>query len=988
MKKITFTAWAVPLLWMLTSILGSYTLYAQSQPWVVSGVVTDEQSQPLEGVVVWQPHTDSQTLTNELGYYTLSIEKEEAIHFEYLGYQTVVRKASGSVLNVSLKPSDEELDEIIINAGYYNVSDKERTGSISRITAKEISQQPVANPLAAMQGRMAGVNITQNSGVPGGGFDIQIRGRNSLRTEGNAPLYIVDGVPYLSESTSNSNISASILRSTANNPLEQIDPNTIESIEVLKDADATAIYGSRGANGVILITTKKAYREKLNVQYHSNISLGSVPKFMRLLHTKEYIDMRHEAFINDAITEIPESAYDINGTWSKDRYTDWQKVLIGGTAINTQNSLSINGGSEHTKFYVQASTSKDGTVFPGEYGNKKKNIFLQFSHQLDNNKGFLQGQVLRGEFNNHLIGTDLTREALTLAPNAPQLYDEEGNLNWENGTFNNPLRWLNQQYRMKGSQMLSAWIGKYAFSNRLEGIISGGFTESHSNETKLSPHTIYNPNWGLNSSSSNILLSNSKSNQWTLEPQLHYNHSFDKHRLNVIVGTTFLKNTSEQLAFYASNFASNEMLSNISAAKTLQTINNVHTEYAYQAIFGRMNYSYATKYFVNVTGRRDGSSRFGDNKKWGNFGAVGVAWLFSNERIFQNSSILTHGKLRASYGVTGSDRIGDYQYLDIYNYTGNIYDIGGIAPQRLVNKSFGWEANTKKEMALEFALFQDVFRFQISHYYNNTSNQLVGIPLPTTTGFTSVLANLPAEVVNKGWEIDSEVRIIKNDFSWQLGGNISWNKNILKSFPDLEQSTYANQYVIGQPTSIAKVYEYKGFNELSKVYEFKDFNGDGVITAVEDKKKLIDLTPKYTIGIYQNFTYKDWSLSFLLQGVKQLGSNYLLEWPMYGSFANQPIQNIKAQQYPSAGYNNALNSTYNQYMQSDQAFTDASFIRLKNLQITYTLNSKSNLCKTTFLISGQNIYTWTKYKGLDPESQNIGAVPPLRTWSFGININL
>src|SRR5690606_7342909 len=312
MKKITFTAWAVPLLWMLTSILGSYTLYAQSQPWVVSGVVTDEQSQPLEGVVVWQPHTDSQTLTNELGYYTLSIEKEEAIHFEYLGYQTVVRKASGSVLNVSLKPSDEELDEIIINAGYYNVSDKERTGSISRITAKEISQQPVANPLAAMQGRMAGVNITQNSGVPGGGFDIQIRGRNSLRTEGNAPLYIVDGVPYPSQSVSDQSLSGLLFSKGDVSPLNTINPNDIESIEVLKDADATAIYGSRGSNGVVLITTKKGIYDKTRFSIQSTTSINTVARPVDLLNTEEYLQVRRDAFANDGVIEYPANAYDVN----------------------------------------------------------------------------------------------------------------------------------------------------------------------------------------------------------------------------------------------------------------------------------------------------------------------------------------------------------------------------------------------------------------------------------------------------------------------------------------------------------------------------------------------------------------------------------------------------------------------------------------------------------------------------------------------------
>src|SRR5690606_3057491 len=342
--------------------------------------------------------------------------------------------------------------------GYYSVKDKERTGSISKITAKEIGQQPVANPLAAMQGRMAGVNITQSSGTPGGGFDIQIRGRNSLRTEGNAPLYIVDGVPFLSESNSSRNLSASIFISTANSNLQLINPNDIESIEVLKDADATAIYGSRGANGVVLITTKKGVEQPTVYSVQSSTAVSTVPKYMNLLKTQNYIELRKQAFENDGITTYPANAYDVNGTWDQDRYTDWQKELIGGKAVSQQTLASIRGGNKKNQYMVQTSIAKDGTVFPGDYGNTRKNILGQLSHRVPSNKWFFQAQFLRGESNNRLLGTDLTREALILPPNAPALYDELGNLNWENSTWDNPLRWENQLYTTKNVQWLTSWI--------------------------------------------------------------------------------------------------------------------------------------------------------------------------------------------------------------------------------------------------------------------------------------------------------------------------------------------------------------------------------------------------------------------------------------------------------------------------------------------------------------------------------------------------
>src|SRR5690606_19250185 len=280
MKKITFAALAVPLMWVLLLLLliSNYKVYAQ-EPMVLSGIVKSADGTPLEGVTVWQKDSDNGTQTNEQGFYTLSIVPNVTITFEYLGFKTQHLKASGNVLNVTLQTDDDMLDEVVINAGYYSVKDKERTGSISKITAKEIGQQPVANPLAAMQGRMAGVNITQSSGTPGGGFDIQIRGRNSLRTEGNAPLYIVDGVPYPSQSMSDSNIAGGILPVSIGSPLNSIDPDNIESIEVLKDADATAIYGSRGSNGVVLITTKKGSSDKISIAVQSTTSVSSVSKY-------------------------------------------------------------------------------------------------------------------------------------------------------------------------------------------------------------------------------------------------------------------------------------------------------------------------------------------------------------------------------------------------------------------------------------------------------------------------------------------------------------------------------------------------------------------------------------------------------------------------------------------------------------------------------------------------------------------------------------
>ncbi|KAA5535602.1 SusC/RagA family TonB-linked outer membrane protein [Paenimyroides baculatum] len=991
MKKITFAALAVPLMWVLLLLLffNSNKLHAQETT-VLSGVVKTADGTPIEGVTVWQQNTDNGTQTNEQGFYTLSISPNAVIVFEYIGYKTQTVKASGSILNVTLTADDDMLDEVVINAGYYSVKDKERTGSISKITAKEIGQQPVANPLAAMQGRMAGVNITQSSGTPGGGFDIQIRGRNSLRTEGNAPLYIVDGVPFLSDTNSTGDLSVEILRSTANNPLQLINPNDIESIEVLKDADATAIYGSRGANGVVLITTKKGTNQPTVFSLQSHTAIGVVPNFMNLMNSGEYLQMRRDAFANDKIAEYPANAYDMNGTWDANRYTDWQQQLIGGKAVSQQVSASVRGGDKRNSFMVQASTAKDGTVFPGDYGNKRKNILAQFSHITDDEKWNISTQFVRGESDNRLLGVDLTRDALTLAPNAPALYNPDGSLNWENGTWNNPLRWTNQTYNAKNVQWLTAWNLEGKLTRSLTFKAVAGYNEMNGDEWKIIPHTIYNPAMGLTSANSSSMQGITKASVWNLEPQLHFHEQFGRHKVTALVGTTFLKQSNAKQVWRASNFGSDAQIQNFLAAKTLRLMTNMANEYAYQAVFTRLNYMYDDRFIVNITGRRDGSSRFGPNKRWGNFGAVGAAWLFSREKIFEDSSWLSFGKLRASYGTTGSDRIGDYQYLDTYQYSGGVYEGGGLAPARLYNPDFSWETNRKMEAAMELSLFNNRVSLSAAYYRNVSGNQLVGVPLPGTTGFASVLANLPAEVENTGWEFEFKYRVLSgNDWNWSLFGNWSSNRNKLLEFPGLDASTYKNMYTIGQPTSMIYVYDYTGTDPVSGAYTFRDVNGDGVWNAADDKKRIVDLTPRYSAGIGSEASYRNWSLDLLFHAVKQQGANAALGFGMPGTFTNQPADalSVSAQQ-PSAGYNNDFNAAYSRYAQSQQAFTDASFIRLKNVTLAYSIPRVfASKLSGRIYISGQNVFTWTNYKGLDPESQGITSLPPLRVWSAGFILN-
>lgn len=984
----------------------SYLLQYKQQKGIIkiSGTVKDAQD-VLGGVIV---SVGNKTVATDLdGKYTIDVSIGNRITFSMLGYKErsmVYSSSMGSILNIELLEDTTTLDEIVVNAGYYTVKDRERTGSIARVTAKDIEFQPVVNPLQALQGRMAGVSITQYSGTPGGGFDIQIRGRNSLRTpqnstiDGNQPLYIVDGVPLSSDRISSNYISLEIMPMFSINPLSAIDPNNIESIEILKDADATAIYGSRGANGVVLITTKKGNTGKTNFSISSSTAFSKVASKMKLLNTEQFNKMRDEAFTNDGIKEFPTNAYDMNSAWDRNRYTDWQKELIGGTALSHNIQLSMNGGNAYTTFKISASRSEETTVFPNDYGYKRTSFLLNLNHRSKDNNLQINTSTNYSIQTSNLIASDLTKTALTLAPNAPALYNEDGSLNWQNGTFKNPLALMESVYANKNKNLILNANLSYQFYTDTYFKLNAGLTTTNFDESKTSPHTMYDPSLGYTSAKSSFMKGNNYADSYIIEPQLSWNKQFNKHSIDLLVGSTFQSINKNSFVISAENFTSNALITNITAAKNRTIYQSGNNTYKYLAFFGRINYKYDNRYILNFTGRRDGSSRFGKNNQFGNFGAIGGAWIFTNERFFDATSWLSFGKLRASYGTTGSDNIGDYQYLNTYTIVSEKYDdISSLNPSRLYNPDFGWEKTTKLETALELGLFNDRLNLTTAWYKNRSSNQLVGIPLPGTTGFSSVQANLDATVENTGWEFTlNTINIQKKDWKWTSNFTISFPKNKLISFPGLEGSTYANQFVIGESTNIKKVYQYLGIDPLTGLYQFTDYNLDGKFTASNDKQAIKDIDIKYHGGLQNTISYKNISLDFLFQFVKQDNYNYNKMLVLPGALINQPIEVLDRwdSNNPNASYSfygtgqNAQAYALTKLIpESDKAIGDASYIRLKNIALTYSIPiPKARVESLKIYFQGQNLWTITNYFGLDPEFGVMGYLPPLKTYAFGIQL--
>ena len=969
---------------------------------IVTGLVTDAQGLPLAGVNIVVESTSRGTITDLDGTFSLEAGSNDVLMFSMLGFKSLTVPIVGrSVVDVQMEEDVTVLGEVVLNAGYYTVSEKERTGNIASVDATVLDKQPVANPLAAMQGHLSGVNIVQSTGVPGGGFSVEVRGRNFING-GADPLFIVDGVPFGSQSLGSSDVSGQLFGGNVS-PLNALNPNDIESIEVLKDADATAIYGSRAANGVVLITTKKGRAGRTRFDARFSTTMGRVSHFLDLLDTEQYLELRREGVTHDgfgAYLEDPTFDFvwpDIK-SWDNGRYTDWQKELIGGTAYRNNAQLSVSGGSGSTQFLASGSYQKETTVFPGDARYQKATVHAQLNHRSDNDRFHFDLSALYAKENNHMPRTDFTYLAYTLEPNAPELYDEEGNLNWEDNSWDNPLAALEETYHAKIGTLNANAILSYAIVPQLELKTSLGFTEYRLDSHRVLPSSARNPGQGFTPQSySNSTFNGSQRQSWIVEPQLHWKQQWGVLGLSALVGTTFQQQTTQQLVQKGTGYPNNALIGNLSAAETLEVLQDTDSEYNYNAVFGRVNLKVKDRYIVNLTGRRDGSSRFGPGRQFGNFGAVGLAWIFSEEALFQGSSLLSFGKIRGSFGTTGSDNIGDYRFLDTYGVTGLDYNgITVLEPTGVLNPLFGWEENQKLEVAMELGFFADRVLLNSSWYRNRSSNQLIGIPLAATTGFSELIGNFDATVENSGWEFDLQTVNFKGKgFRWSTNFNITIPKNKLVAFEGLENSTFANRYVIGEPLTIVKLYQSLGVDPETGVYQFKDYNGDGEISSLEDRQWIEDFAPGFYGGLGNTIDWGNLTLDVFFQFKKQRAYNALAYGATPGYRGNTSVLLFDRWQEP--GDTNPVQSasgglgfgadTGALQQGSNAAVSDASFIRLRNISLNYRVPTQYDTLDINVYLQGQNLLTFTKYEGPDPEQPLNTQLPVLRQLTLGLQVS-
>lgn len=996
---------------------------------IVTGRVVDELGQPIVGVTVKVKNTTTATATDLKGAFSITAPDNNAILvFSYIGYETneLAAKDISNGQVITLVASVTNLREVSIDKGYYRERQELTTGDVTIVSGKTIEEQPVTDPIMALEGRVPGLLISQNTGMPGANENVRIRGMNSV-AQGGDPLYIIDGVPFSSLSLSNGKIGgipvggggvyAGKSGASGLSPFNAINPEDIENIEVLKDADATAIYGSRGANSVILITTKKGKAGTVRVNADLSQGAGQVTRMMKLMNTQQFLQVEHQAYANDGLafpsikTTPTDGNYSVNGLWDTTRNTNWQKALLDNTAHYTNAQLSISGGSEQTQFYVGSGFSRQTTVFPGNNTDDiKESLNFSINHSSVNKRFQFQFSGGYNYDDNTLPGGDPTSAALSLPPDAPALYLPNGNLNWQlyNGatTFFNPLAYALQTSEMMSKVVTGHMNLSYEIVSGLKLQTSLGYTDEVANTSNLRPSTATAPPGNLIASRRTNNFGTDERGNWIIEPEITYDRKIGRGKLNILLGGTLQQNTSDDKGYITSGYNSDALIANPANASTFIFGGETPTLYRYEALLARIGYTWDDKYLLNLTANRDGSSRFGPGRQWGNFGAIGAGWVFSKETFIANAAPwLSFGKLRGSYGVTGNDEIQDYQYLSTFTSPGSItyQNSTVLAPARLTNPFYGWETNKKLEAGIELGFLKDRISLTADYYRNRSDNQLVPYPLPFISGFTTLLVNLPAVVQNTGAEFSLHtVNMQSGGFRWTTDINLSIPSSKLIAYPGLATSSYAHAYIVGQSMFIQQLFTNTIVNPADGKYEWLSANG----TYTENPNYPTDLhasqptTPKYYGALGNSFAYKGFQLDVFFEFRKQQGINYFgfsgITGGNFGSpSSNQPVAIIgNTWTTPAQQAKYGILSTQGKADPNGDIFTsdfevsDASFIRLKNVALSWTLpqlwQQAIHMQNARIYINAQNLLTITNYFGLDPETQNNG-LPPLRMISFGIH---
>jgi TonB-linked SusC/RagA family outer membrane protein len=977
-----------------------------SEMMLIMGQVLDRNKLPLSGVTIKLKGSSSQWATNNAGDFNAVIPKTSTtLQLSYIGYQNkeVAVANSKNALTIVLDEDISKLDEIQVIA-YGTTSKRNNTGNITTINSKVIERFPVTNVLEVLQATVPGMNISRTNGNKGSQYNVQIRGQNGLNNgTGTLPLYVIDGIPFEGGGYNLQNGTLGSSSGFGGDALNFINPLDIESVSILKDADATSIYGSRAANGVVLITTKKGRAGNTKISVNVSKGIARVSKKPDMLNLSQYLQMRREAKRNDN-APINAFDYDINGTWDTTRNINYADELLGGTAHTTNAQASISGGADVVQYLVSGNFTNQKNFFQQLGGNNRTaNLHFNISTATADKK--FSAQLTGGYlYNNNTIPNHELTGNITLAPNAPKFYNPDGTLNFENGTFANPLVVKNLINSSPASNITSSMILSYKPVDKLEVKVTMGINKQQVNEFLAAPFSSLQPNGG-GIPSSRYTYNNNTS--WSVEPQINYRDKIGTGDINVTLGGSLQKKNNESTQLLVTGFSNDALIKSISAGTSITTrVPYYNVPYKFNALFGRLNYNQVGKYILNISGRYDGSSRFGENKQFHFFGAAGAAWIFSEEAFFKSVlPVISFAKLRASYGVTGNDQIGAYAYLENYGNIRYPYQgLPGLEPLNISNPDISWETTRKMESAIELQFFKGLISLETAVYQNRTTDVLGSTPLSLVTGFSGIRGNLPGKVQNTGIEITLTANNIrKENFSWSSTLLFTRQRNKLIEYPDLERSSQAGTLVIGQPVNIRHVYRFAGVNQQTGIYQFYDMNGKIVNTPSfsTDRTAIININPDFFGSLNNSFRYKQFTLDVLFRYIKQIGRNQFGQQTVLpaGIAVNNNSTTFVLDRWQRPGditdiqrfgTNFSLVYSHGTATTSDRGYGDASYIRLQNLSLGYQMPKnildRLKVQNLRLYIQGENLFTISKYGGIDPETQSAVVLPLLRVLTTGLQV--
>ncbi|MDH5598335.1 MAG: TonB-dependent receptor [Cyclobacteriaceae bacterium] len=1005
MRKILLLVGALAL--VVTSAIG--------QSRTITGKVTDEDSgEGLPGVNVVFKGSSTGTITDFDGNYSLEVPSDGTLVFSFVGMLSQeIPIGNQSVINVAMSQNATELAEVVVT-GYAVEQKRDLTGSIASIKSDAIQDLPTQSFDRAMQGRAAGVQISSSSGQPGGALNVVVRGMGSLSD--NTPLYIVDGVQVNTGGISGGG---------STNALAGINPNDIESIEILKDAAASAIYGAQSANGVVIITTKKgkANTSRLDV----SIQRGVVRplNLYDVMDAQQFAEIREEAYINAGKNPADAWAqYGKPGDASTFTNYDWVNAMFRDNAQIKSYQGTLSGGNDLTTFYISASYEhQDGQTIMSDWNRAnmrfniqhKVNDKLSIGTQMNVARQHTFGAIADGNWVNGPF-----QSAFVSQPNSPAIDPETGEYNPypahlpvtnAGHNFNyNILQGVNEE-RREGvtAQALASFNMSYKIIDNLSFNVFSGIDFQDNQYINERPATIP----VFSGFGGQTFVQDRRYLNWNGNSTLNYAKKFGSHNVNMIVGTEYKESVTEINSATGRGFANTNLRLLDNAAKP-QAIAGSWTGYKRFGYFAKGTYDFNSKYYVNATIRRDGNSRFGVNNQYGTFYAIGGGWRISDEAFFENVTVFDDLKLRVSYGELGNaNGIGNFQARAQYGGGGQYLGGAGSIPTVLQNDLLGWEREKQINLGIDFAILSSRISGAIDFWRSNTQDQLLAIPLPSDSGFGGITGNA-GNVLNEGIELEIAGTIINgSELRWDSRFNISFQRNELTALPNGEDRI-GNDLIVGEPVGFIWGVEYAGVNPANGKAMWYDTLGMPVYTAQERDAKILGSTIPTKFGGWSNVvSYKGLSMEIFFQysmGHKVfLGDGYNLA--ASGSFRdNQLVSQLDRWQQPGdvtnvpmpidGGYIDGYDQQYPGFTTS-RYLMDGSYIRLKQITLSYDLPEKIlntvKIKNAKVFVQGMNLYTFTKFEGIDPEVveannnndvSTFGAYPNGKQFTIGVNLGL